>query len=199
MHILLIGGTGNISAACAARFLQNGHKLSIVTRGRSVLPFGAAAVVCDRNDTKAMTDATAGQHYDVVINFLGFNTDQLEIDRAVFANRTDQYIFISSCTVYSKPHEQLPLTENSPLGNLYSEYAQNKEACPALSAGIKGDKASHAVFDNAHIKSHVDDFQCRIPFRDGVARSVAWYLSHPEMMTSDPKVDELFEQVLNYA
>ncbi len=325
MHILLIGGTGNISAACAERFIQAGHQLSIVTRGRSILPAGAAAVVCDRNDPRAMANASAGQNYDVIINFLGFNTAQLETDRTVFAGRTAQYIFISSCTVYKKPHEQLPLTEDSPLGNSFSEYAQKKaaceqllqewhsagilpvtivrpshtyserwlpnpvssagftaarrlldgkpvfvpgdgqslwtltadtdfatglaglaglpaaigtiyhitsdevltwnqiyketaralhvespqiipvpveticQACPALTAGIKGDKASHAVFDNARIKSHVDNFQCRVPFRDGVARSTAWYLSHPDMMTSDPKVDEIFEQVLNYA
>ena len=323
MHILLIGGTGNISAACTAKLLQAGHQLSIVTRGSSVLPAGTTAVVCDRNDATAMTEATKGRNYDAVVNFLGFDTDQIEADRQVFAGKTSQYIFISSCTVYKKPHEQLPLTEESPLGNSYSEYAQKKEACeklltqwhsegilpvtivrpshtyserwlpnpvssagftvaqrlldgkpvfvpgdgqslwtltadddfakgltgliglpkalgtiyhitsdevltwnqicretaralnvdapqiipvpvetickacPALTAGIKGDKAYHAVFDNARIKNHVDEFQCCISFREGVERSIAWYSAHPDKMVSDPGADRMFDTVLS--
>ena len=76
-----------------------------------------------------MRRALAGVMFDVVLNFLGYNVPDLEVDYAVFAGKIRQYIFISSATVYAKPHRQLPLTEESPLGNPYSDYAQKKRRC----------------------------------------------------------------------
>jgi len=66
---------------------------------------------------------------NVVINFLGFSVEDVDLDFQVFRDRVDQYVFISSATVYAKPHRRLPLTESSPLGNPFSEYAQRKQEC----------------------------------------------------------------------
>lgn len=63
------------------------------------------------------------------VNFLGFRVPDVQIDFECLNGRVGQYIFISSATVYSKPHLQVPLTENSRVGNEYSEYARNKEMC----------------------------------------------------------------------
>ena len=70
------------------------------------------------------------------------------------------------------------------------------EAAPIMVGKLKGDKAEHGVFDNAKIKGLVPDFQCRTPFRDGIAKSAAWYRAHPEMMVADPQIDAVFEAVL---
>lgn len=129
MRILFIGGSGNISRACVELLLARGHDVAAITRGRRPLPDGCQAYVADRHDAAAMRAALGDAAFDAVVNFLGFDTPQIEVDLDVFAQRARQYVFISSATVYAKPHREIPLTENSPLGNVYSEYAAQKLAC----------------------------------------------------------------------
>jgi nucleoside-diphosphate-sugar epimerase len=66
---------------------------------------------------------------EVVVNFLGFEVSDLEVDRDVFGAGLRQYVFISSATVYEKPPRKLPMTEDGPLGNAWWEYARKKLAC----------------------------------------------------------------------
>lgn len=129
MKILFIGGTGNISEACVQRCLSLGQTVSIVTRGTNKLPDCVEAIVTDRYDQEKFQKAIEGKIFDVVVNFVGYNLPELEIDYNLFANKIKQYIFISSATVYKKPHTQIPITEDYALGNPWSEYAQKKQQC----------------------------------------------------------------------
>lgn len=129
MNILFIGGTGNLSAACADRCYRQGHSVFVLGRGNTPPPAHYTSLIADRHDIDQMRRCLAGMPIDVVINFLGFTPEDVEIDYSVFAGRIRQYLFISSATVYAKPHRALPITENTPLGNPFSEYAQNKLAC----------------------------------------------------------------------
>lgn len=129
MKILFVGGTGNISADCAALLHERGHEIIVVTRGRSGVPPEYRAVQADRRDPAAMRAALQGVEPEVVINFLGYELADVQADYDLFRNRVRQYVFISSATVYAKPHRHLPLTEEAPLGNPYWDYAQKKLAC----------------------------------------------------------------------
>jgi len=129
MNILFIGGTGNISTDCAALLHERGHQIGVVTRGNAAVPVGYRSFTADRRNLDALRGALDGVTFDVVINFLGYDMPDLEVDYAVFAGKIRQYIFISSATVYAKPHRQLPITEKTPLGNVYSDYAQKKLRC----------------------------------------------------------------------
>ncbi len=129
MRILFIGGSGNISTACVELLLHRGHEVAAITRGTRPLPDGCAALVADRHDPDAMKAVLGDARFDAVINFLGFDAPEIEADLDLFASRTGHYVFISSATVYAKPHRDIPLTENAPLGNAYSEYAARKLAC----------------------------------------------------------------------
>jgi nucleoside-diphosphate-sugar epimerase len=126
MTILFIGGTGNISTDCAALLHERGHDISVVTRGHAPVPAGYRAIIADRQDLRP---ALAGQRFDVIINFLGFDVPEVAADAGLFAGNVGQYIFISSATVYAKPHRQVPITESAPVGNAFSAYAQKKLAC----------------------------------------------------------------------
>jgi nucleoside-diphosphate-sugar epimerase len=86
-------------------------------------------VVADRNDLAAMRKALDGLRLDAVINFLGFDPNDLEKDFELFKGRIRQYLFISSATVYEKPPRSLPVRENAPLGNPWWDYAQKKIEC----------------------------------------------------------------------
>lgn len=129
MRILFIGGAGNLSADCAQLLQARGHEIHVVTRGRSTLPPGFHPVVADRHDAEALRAALSGVRPEVVLNFLGFDRPDVQLDHDLFRDGLRQYVFISSATVYAKPHPQRPLTESAPLGNAFWDYAQKKLAC----------------------------------------------------------------------
>jgi nucleoside-diphosphate-sugar epimerase len=129
MRVLFIGGTGNISAECAARLHELGHEILVVSRGRTVVPSPYRAIQADRKDLDAMRTALAGTHPDAVLNFVGYELTDVQIDYELFRDAVQQYVFISSTTVYAKPPGRLPLTEDAPQGNLWWDYAQKKLEC----------------------------------------------------------------------
>jgi nucleoside-diphosphate-sugar epimerase len=129
MKILFIGGTGNISTDCAALLHERGHEIAVVTRGNAPVPAEYRSVKADRKNLDAMRHALDGVPVDVVINFLGYELSDIETDYELFAGKIRQYIFISTAMVYTKPHRQIPITENAPLGNPYSDYAKKKLQC----------------------------------------------------------------------
>jgi nucleoside-diphosphate-sugar epimerase len=129
MRVLFVGGTGNISAECAAWLHARGCQVSVVSRGRNPVPAEYEVVRADRHDVVGLRSAAEKLKPDVVLNFLGYELEDVHTDMEVFGSRVRQYIFISSTTVYAKPHRQLPLTETTPLGNMFWDYAQKKLAC----------------------------------------------------------------------
>jgi nucleoside-diphosphate-sugar epimerase len=129
MRILFIGGTGNISAECAKWLHERGHEIQVLSRGRSAVPSHYRAVQGDRRDLAAMRSARNDLQPDVVLNFLGYDRADVQIDEAVFRGAVLQYVFISSTTVYAKPPRRLPMTEDAPLGNDFWDYAQKKLEC----------------------------------------------------------------------
>jgi nucleoside-diphosphate-sugar epimerase len=132
MKVLFIGGSGNISSACTHEALLNGHEVIHFNRGLSKnYQFGnkVKTVTGDIHikQDRALLDACAP--FDVVANFIGFLPDEVESDLDSFKDKCEQYIFISSATVYQKPADHYLVTEDCPLGNPFWEYARNKIAC----------------------------------------------------------------------
>ena len=67
---------------------------------------------------------------------------------------------------------------------------------PEAGVGLMGDRAHSLVFDNTKIKRFVPGFQCRIPFHEGMRRSVAWWKAHPELPRIEEKVERDTESML---
>lgn len=131
MKLLFLGGTGVISEAVSRLAVQRGHDLTLVNRGRTVpsVAHGAQVIVCDVRDTRALAKALEGTTFDVVVNWIAYVPEHIQADIELFRGRVGQYVFISSATVYEKPPRHYVITENTPRGNPYSPYAQNKIAC----------------------------------------------------------------------
>jgi nucleoside-diphosphate-sugar epimerase len=129
LRILFLGGSGNISTACAARLHEHGHEIWVLSRGRAPLPREYRSLQGDRKDPAALRHAVAEARPEVVINFLGYEPAEVHLDHEAFRGSVAQYLFISSATVYEKPPRFLPITENHPLGNCWWEYARKKLAC----------------------------------------------------------------------
>jgi len=130
MRILFIGGTGNISAACARLCIARGMDVTLLNRGLRVpaLP-GARTLRADIQDARAVARALGSERFDAVANFIAYKAADVERDIALFAGRTPQYVFISSAAAYQKPLGHPTVTESTPLKNPFWDYAQHKIAC----------------------------------------------------------------------
>ncbi len=129
MKILFIGGTGNISAECAELLHELGHEILVLSRGNRPVPAPYRAIRADRKEHLAVRTALRGLEPEIVVNFLGYELADVQSDFELFHGAARQYVFISSTTVYEKPPRRLPITEETPLGNPWWDYAQKKLAC----------------------------------------------------------------------
>lgn len=132
MKILFIGGTGIISSACSQLAIERGHELYLLNRGQTTkrpVPQGVHVLHGDIRD-RASAHAAVGEHtFDVVVDWIVFTPDHIEIDLDLFRGRTGQYVFISSASVYQTPPANVPVVESTPLDNPVWLYSQNKIAC----------------------------------------------------------------------
>ena len=131
MKVLFIGGTGNISADCAALLFERGNEVAVLSRGQKAVPRQYRAVRADRRNPESLRQAIAEVRPEAVVNFLGFDLPEIQADYQACRGLVQQYIFVSSATVYAKPPARLPITEDAPLGNLWWDYARKKQACEA--------------------------------------------------------------------
>ncbi len=134
MRVLFIGGTGNISTACARLALAAEMDLSILSRGfrRNPELEGASFITADINNLSAVESALEGMLFDVVVNFIAFTPEEIERDIQLFSGKCGQYIFISSASAYQKPLSHPIITESTPLVNPYWDYSRDKIACEEM-------------------------------------------------------------------
>ncbi|NQT61720.1 MAG: NAD-dependent epimerase/dehydratase family protein [Candidatus Marinimicrobia bacterium] len=135
MKVLFIGGTGIISSACSELAVSRGIDLYHLNRGKSASLRPVSGVKNIQADIRnyAETEQALGDHkFDVVVNWIGFTPEQIQADIQMFSSRTDQYVFISSASIYETPPSSLPITEDTALSNPYWEYSRIKIACEDL-------------------------------------------------------------------
>lgn len=130
INVLFIGGTGLISTACTQLAAARGMHVAVLNRGKraSSLPSGVEHISADIRQAGDAERALGDRKFDSVVNFIAFTPEQIERDIELFADRTDQYIFISSASVYQKPPTDYLITESTPLVNPYWEYSRQKIA-----------------------------------------------------------------------
>jgi len=70
-------------------------------------------------------------------------------------------------------------------------------ACvPDLVGSLIGDKSSSVVFDNSKIKRFVPGYCARIPFAEGVKRTIAWFDAAPERRMIDEQQDAAWDKII---
>ncbi|MDF2908573.1 MAG: NAD-dependent epimerase/dehydratase [Herbinix sp.] len=131
MKVLFIGGTGTISTAITQLAPSYGFDLYLLNRGNrsELVPDGVKIIEADINNEDDVKEKLKDMSFDVVAQFIAFDTEALKRDVRLFAGKTKQYIFISSASAYQKPLSNPYITESTPLSNPYWEYSRNKIAC----------------------------------------------------------------------
>jgi nucleoside-diphosphate-sugar epimerase len=67
---------------------------------------------------------------------------------------------------------------------------------PDHGAGLLGDKAHSVIFDNSKIKKLVPEFQCKIPFSEGVKEIIAWYKNNPDWQVVNQEIDKKIDEII---
>jgi len=130
MRVLFIGGTGVISTAASRMAVAQGMELYLLNRGQrpASIP-GSHVLTADIHDPDSIRAALGSLEFDVVVDWIAYTPDDIERDLALFGDRVQQYVFISSASVYEKPPTNYLITESTPLANPFWEYARGKIAC----------------------------------------------------------------------
>jgi nucleoside-diphosphate-sugar epimerase len=156
--VLYIGGTGVISSACVAESVAQGWGVTILNRGTSTTHPAhpdAEALTADVRDAAAVRDAVGEREFDVVVDFLSFTPDQVQQQLDQFADRTGQYVFISSASAYQTPPARLPVIESTPLRNPFWQYSRDKIACEDLLVGAyRADDLPMTIVRPSHTYDH---------------------------------------------
>ncbi len=131
MKVLFIGGTGTISTAITQLAPGYGFDLYLLNRGNrsELVPDGVKIIEADIHNEADVKEKLKDMTFDVVAQFIAFDTEALKRDVRLFTGKTKQYIFISSASAYQKPLSNPYITESTPLSNPYWEYSRNKIAC----------------------------------------------------------------------
>lgn len=133
VRVLFIGGTGSISAAVSRMAIARGLDLYLLNRGsRTAEVPGGHTLTADVRRPDDVRAALAGREFDVVVDWIAFTPDDVERDLALLAGRVGHYVFVSSASAYLKPPPHYLVTESTPLGNPYWQYARDKIACEEL-------------------------------------------------------------------
>lgn len=101
MNILVLGGTRFFGIHMVNALLENGHDVTIATRGNATDPFGEKVkrILLERTNPDSMKEALAEKHFDVVIDKLAYCSN--DIKTALDVLDTDRYIHMSSTAVYN--------------------------------------------------------------------------------------------------
>lgn len=100
MNILIVGGTRFFGIPMVNSILNNGHNVTIATRGSHGNPFNENVrhIIMNKNDANSVRNAIGDQEYDVVIDKIAYSSNDVKL---LLENvRCNRYIQMSSCAVY---------------------------------------------------------------------------------------------------
>ncbi len=163
MKILLIGGTGILSANIRDLAIERGHDVYILNRGINKVKNTNGKVKNIISDIRDREQANKDLHdfyFDVVVDFISFNIDELKNTLSIVQNKCHQFIFISSATVYRDTIAGEKITEDFETSNPDWEYAAHKIDCENyLKNNFTTTKMKYTI-----IRPYVTYSDARIPF-----------------------------------
>lgn len=133
MKILIVGGTGVLSSAVVKEALKKKHDIYMINRGNNIkqIPSDVTLYKTDYHDSDRVKTFIKDKNFDVVIDFICYNKEQIKYSLDLFGSITKQYIFISSCAVYNTKKCTF-CTEESPKILDTWQYSVEKVECENL-------------------------------------------------------------------
>ncbi|MFI8511279.1 NAD-dependent epimerase/dehydratase family protein [Streptomyces sp. NPDC085460] len=194
-EICVIGGTRFFGKLLVRRLLDEGHRVTLVTRGRTADPFGPAVrrLTADVGRPGELAAAVAGERFDAVVHQACY-TPAAALDACTaFGERAGRFVLTSSMEVYNtdtfrhrtpapplsafaredelRPEEyaydtDLPWHDLDFVGRNYGEGKRQAEA-----ALVRNAEVPVTVARVAHVLAATDDFTGRLRFHLDRARA----------------------------
>ncbi|KAA0762409.1 NAD-dependent epimerase/dehydratase family protein [Bacillus sp. SH5-2] len=100
--VLVLGGTRFFGKHLVEALLQDGHDVTIATRGITEDSFGSTVkrLIVDREDEKQLEERLEDKSYDIVYDNLCYSSNAAKIVCKVLKGKTKKYIMTSSMAVY---------------------------------------------------------------------------------------------------
>jgi nucleoside-diphosphate-sugar epimerase len=127
MKILLIGGTGTISAHTHAALVAAGHDVTAFNRSGT----GPKVITGDRKDRAALANAIDTIRPDVLIDFVCFLPEDAQALADAASGKVGHLVFVSTVDAFGFP-QPIPIAENAPRHPGIGAYALGKQACEDL-------------------------------------------------------------------
>jgi nucleoside-diphosphate-sugar epimerase len=102
MQVLVIGGSRFIGLAVVQRLLMDGHRVTLLNRGRTPDPFGTrvSRVIGERSDPQTLQRAVSRRDFDVVVDVIAFREEDTRAAIERLAGKIGHFIHISTASVY---------------------------------------------------------------------------------------------------
>lgn len=128
MKVLLIGGTGTVSTSVVKECVARGYEVYTLNRGNHKvdLPPETNFLIADVTDAESVKRAIGDLTFDVIADFIVFKEEHAQRDYTLFKDICKQFVLISTCAVYSKTTNRLPVTEDTLAANLKWDYPRGK-------------------------------------------------------------------------
>lgn len=111
MKILVLGGTGAIGNSIVSSLAESNNLVIVTSRKHRESTSNIKYIKGDaKNDI--FFNTLMKEKYDVIIDFMVYNTKEFARRKELLLKNTKQYIFFSSCRVYADSKK--PINENSP-------------------------------------------------------------------------------------
>lgn len=108
MKVLITGGTGTISSGLVKGSVKRGYDTFAITRGNnnSRNIEGANYIHGDIWNSNEIGFLLNEMKFDVVVECLAYNVEQLKISLENFSSKCQQYVFISTAAIYNRQGEK---------------------------------------------------------------------------------------------
>ena len=119
MKILIIGGTRFLGRHLVNSTRARGHEVTLFNRGQTNPNlFGQVDKI--QGDREKDLDQLSGYNWDAVIDTCGYFPRIVRMSAEVLKNKVEQYIFISSLSVYAD-FSKIGINESDPVGKIEDE------------------------------------------------------------------------------
>jgi len=102
LNILVLGGTRFFGKRLVELCLQNGHNVTILTRGQSGNPFGTKVrqLIVNRDDADSLSQALASTTWDIVYDNICYSPNEALKICEILKGKTNKLVFTSTLSTY---------------------------------------------------------------------------------------------------
>jgi nucleoside-diphosphate-sugar epimerase len=113
-EVLVIGGTGFLGRRITEEFVRHGDNVVVLSRGQNALDRlpGTESIQADRRDLAALRSALGDREFDVVVDNIAFDADDVTRLLQVLRGRAGHYLLTSSVAVYADRYVRRPIQEH---------------------------------------------------------------------------------------